>query len=849
MKTQGILLALFLAIFTLYCSASKAAASPPTLPVLRISGINQTQYSSLQSAYDAASNTDNILIKALDLNENLSLNRDVSITVTGGYNSDFTAVTGLTTNSGTLTISAGTVIIKNLIVTGTGGTDTAPDQFTFTDQTGAALSTLVTSNMITVSGINAASPISITGGTYSVNSGAYTSAAGSVTDGATVTVRVTSSASYSTTVNSTLTIGGVSDTFSVTTITDTLPPTVPQPLTAVAATCNQSNLSWPASTDSGGSGLKGYNIYRNGSYIKQVIAPATTTTDPGLTASTNYTYTALAVDNANNQSALSNAAVTVTPACPDTIAPTVPTGLTATVVSASQINLTWNASTDTGGSGLAGYKIYDGISQAQLGTSTTTSYSESSLNANTQYCFTAAAYDNAGNTSGKSTQMCATTQASSQQPGEHIWSKRYGGSSSDYGRTLKVDSNGNVIVAGRFMGSTADFGGGPLTNIGSMSLFVAKYDAQGSHLWSKAFGGTSSSVLVQSIALDSNDDVMVIGYFSGAVDLGGGVLTSAGLSDIFIAKYSGTSGAHQWSRRFGSINDDYGYGIAADSSGNIVVTGSFKGQVDFGGVTLQGYYTSLETFVAKYSATGTLLWAKNFLNTGDDVGYSIATDANNNIFMTGYFSGRIDFGGGLLTSAGAYDIFVTNLSSAGTHKWSKTFGGTSNDCGYGIAVDGSGNVTVTGIFDDTVNFGGGALYGWQDIFVAKYSGSNGTHMWSRSFGGSSSSDVVNGIAVDSSGDVLLTGYFSYTADFGGGPVTSMSNSQDIFVVKYSGTNGAYVWARSFGSTSNEVGYGIATDSYDDSVVTTGYFLGALNFGGGTLTSAGSLDVYLIKLAP
>jgi len=633
-------------------------------------------------------------------------------------------------------------------------------------------------------------------------------------------------------------------------IVDTTVPTssVTSPASGTTYTTAQTVTISASASDS--SGVTKVEFYDNGNLLGSDTTSVYSW--PWSVSSANsgtHSLTAKAYDAANNVATSTAVTVTVSIGSIDTTAPTVPANLVATGASSSQINLSWSPSTDTGGSGLSGYKIYEGItSQTQIGTSTATSYSDSGLTANTQYCYTVAAYDGAGNTSGKSTQICATTQASSQQPGAHIWSKRYGGLSSDYGRAVKVDSNGNVIVAGRFMGSTVDFGGGPLTNIGSMSLFVAKYNVQGSHLWSKAFGGAGSSVLVQSIALDSNDDVMVIGYFSGAVNFGGGVLTSAGLNDIFIAKYSGASGTHQWSRRIGSINDDFGYGIVVDSSGNIVVTGSFKGQVDFGGVTLQGYYTSLETFVAKYSATGTLLWAKNFVNTGDDVGYSIATDASGNIFMTGYFSGKIDFGGGLLSNAGLYDIFVVKLSPAGLHQWSKRFGSTSNDLGYGIAVDGSGNVAVTGVFHGTVDFGGGSIDGWQDIFVAKYSGASGAHMWSRSFGGSSS-DVVNGITVDGSGDVVLTGYFSYSADFGGGPVSSLNNSQDIFVAKYSGIDGDYIWAKSFGSTSNEVGYGIATDGYDDSVVTTGYFQGAVNFGGGTLTSAGSLDVYLIKLAP
>src|SRR5206468_4098975 len=103
---------------------------------------------------------------------------------------------------------------------------------------------------------------------------------------------------------------------------DTIAPTVPTGLTATAVSCSQINLAWTASIDTGGSGLKGHNVYRNGSYLKQVLAPATSTSDASLAASTSYSYTVLAIDNANNQSAQSVAASAATPGCPDTVPPT-----------------------------------------------------------------------------------------------------------------------------------------------------------------------------------------------------------------------------------------------------------------------------------------------------------------------------------------------------------------------------------------------------------------------------------------------------------------------------------------------------------------------------------------------
>ena len=110
------------------------------------------------------------------------------------------------------------------------------------------------------------------------------------------------------------------------------------------------NIAWTASTDTGGSGLRGYNVYRNGVFVRQVLAPASSTSDTGMAASTTYSYAVSAVDTAGNTSAMSATASATTPACPDSSAPSVPTGLTVSPVSCSQLNLAWVAATDTGGS-------------------------------------------------------------------------------------------------------------------------------------------------------------------------------------------------------------------------------------------------------------------------------------------------------------------------------------------------------------------------------------------------------------------------------------------------------------------------------------------------------------------
>src|SRR5262249_26201036 len=151
-----------------------------------------------------------------------------------------------------------------------------------------------------------------------------------------------------------------------------------------------------------------------------------------------------------------------------------------------------------------------------------------------------------------------------------------------------------------------------------------------------------------------------------------------------------------------------------------------------------GARTSDVAFVDVLTSTsGRYLWSKGFGGStlSDSVIVNaVAADASGNVVITGQLQGRADFGGGALYSAGGSDVFIAKYSSSGAHLWSKSLGSTSTDTGYGIGVDSSGNVFVIGIFQGTVDFGGGGLTsaGGSDIFLAKYS-SSGAHLWSKRF--------------------------------------------------------------------------------------------------------------------
>lgn len=431
---------------------------------------------------------------------------------------------------------------------------------------------------------------------------------------------------------------------------------------------------------------------------------------------------------------------------------------------------------------------------------------------------------------------------------DHIWSRGFGSdSSNDEGLGVVTDPSGAVVVTGHF-GGIVDFGGGPLVSAGGADVFVAKFSAEGLHIWSRSFPETDGG----AVAIDNSGDVLLTGSFIGTIDFGGGPIASAGNYDIFVVKLSGANGTHVWSRGMGGALTDTGLSIFVDDSDNVAVTGSFEDIVDFGGGPIASVGGN-DVFVAKFSgADGTHLWSHGFGGTGSsDRGVAITVDVNEDVIVTGVFEGSIDFGGGELTSSGPTDLFLAKLSGAsGSHVWSHRYGGSSSDEGLAVATDLSGDVVITGMFRDSVDFGGGGSLGSAgatDIFVAKLAGADASHVWSRAFGGSAN-DAGLALALDAAGNVFLTGRFYGAMDLGGGQIGGGPNENvQIFVAMFTGNNAKHVWSRVFGSDLTDEGRGIALGGSADLFLTGVYALD-VDFGGGVISSTGgSRDIFLVTL--
>lgn len=310
------------------------------------------------------------------------------------------------------------------------------------------------------------------------------------------------------------------------------------------------------------------------------------------------------------------------------------------------------------------------------------------------------------------------------QDGTVVWSRNFSGGGFTIASGVAVDSGGNVILAAGFQGSV-DFGGGPLTSAGSYDLALASYNsANGSHRWSRRFGGTGDD-LADTVAIGTNDVIAVAGNFSATTDLGTGPHTTNGLSDIFVATYAASNGAPLWSKAVGGTGFDAAHGVAVDAQGNALVTGYFGlfgGPVNFGAGAVAST-GGADAFLVKYGPSGAHQWSRTFGGLGDDYGNGIAVDSAGSPTVTGSFQLTVDFGGGPRTGAGQIDIFVAHYTDTGQHDWSQAYGSIVTDKGLAVATDPDNQILATGFAQWNVNFGGGTLInaGFADGYLLKLS--------------------------------------------------------------------------------------------------------------------------------
>jgi hypothetical protein len=308
-----------------------------------------------------------------------------------------------------------------------------------------------------------------------------------------------------------------------------------------------------------------------------------------------------------------------------------------------------------------------------------------------------------------------------------------------------------------------------------------------------------------------------------------------------------------WAGRMGAANTDYGASVTTDKQGNVYSIGNFEGLIDldpgaaaanFNSGTVPAFY------ISKLDADGNYVWGGMIKSNVTVYAYGIKVDTAGNMYITGQFYGSCDFnpGGGVFNLlSGAPDIFILKLSTTGAFVWAKALpyvtGNFSSNESNGIAIDDAGNIYTTGGYGATTDFDPNAgtynltSSGYQDIFVSKLDAS-GNFVWAKSMGNPTSGDVGNDITVDAAGNVYVTGHFQGTADFD--PSAAVSNltsagSLDVYVVKLN-SSGNLVWAKALGGTNADIAWGIQCDAAGN-VYTTGNFQGTADFnpGAGSIT--------------
>jgi hypothetical protein len=451
-----------------------------------------------------------------------------------------------------------------------------------------------------------------------------------------------------------------------------------------------------------------------------------------------------------------------------------------------------------------------------------------------------------------------------------IYSTFIGGSGDDFGNAIAVDASGNSYIIGSTNSSSYDITPGAFQTTyggGDYDGYVTKLNSTGTGLIYSTYIGGSDEDGAASIAIDGIGNVYITGQtLSTDFSITSGVLqtTNGGDFDVFVTKLNSTGTTLIYSTYIGGTSDELAYGIAVDNSGNTYITGT-TGSSNYD-ITPGAFQTtiggSIDVFVTKLNSNGdSLLFSTYIGGNGTDAAYAIAIDGSGNAYTTGYTqSNNYDItSGSYQTTHGGYnDLFVTKLNSLGTALIYSTFiGGSSNDYGNAIALDGSGNAYVTGWttsgdYDITTGAFQTTYGGNDDVFVTKLN-SAGTGLIYSTYIGGSGPDYGNAIAIDGSGNAYFTGRTTST-DYditSGAFQTTIGGQSDVFVTKLNSMGTGLIYSTYIGGIAYDEGKAIAINSSGNAYIagyTSSYNYHTTTGAFQTTYAGGMYDLFVTKLS-
>lgn len=335
------------------------------------------------------------------------------------------------------------------------------------------------------------------------------------------------------------------------------------------------------------------------------------------------------------------------------------------------------------------------------------------------------------------------------------------------------DTSNNLFVTGYFQGQNVVAGCNLVVsedddNITYGDMFLAKIDAGGNCKWSKGFGDDDDQAAL-AVTTDADGASYMTGFYQGDVDFGDGVVPNNGGTDAYLAKYD-ANGVLEWVNQFGGTGSQQGTRLAGDGDSVVVLGSAGSSSINLGGEDLP-MPDAGGMFVGKFAKDGEHLWSVGFATNTFSYYGALAIDDNGDVVISSNVGGELpDFGGGDL---GPGHTFVLKLAGdTGEHLWSRGFGDGTSESLRAAACDANGNVVIAGSFADAIDLGGDKLFtqGNDDIFLAKLA-SDGTHLWSKSFGTSTGYERPYGLAINGSGRIYLTASIGAGTDWGEGTST------------------------------------------------------------------------------
>ncbi|MBK7964976.1 MAG: T9SS type A sorting domain-containing protein [Bacteroidetes bacterium] len=374
------------------------------------------------------------------------------------------------------------------------------------------------------------------------------------------------------------------------------------------------------------------------------------------------------------------------------------------------------------------------------------------------------------------------------------------GSASAVGINMAHDNFGNVFLSGTFQ-DTIDFdpglGNAWLSSTGAYDIFLAKFNGQGNLIWVKAFAGTTFDGPV-GLVVDNGGNPILLGQFQQTLDVNpdpnvSNNITSFGNEDLFLAKLDST-GNFLWAKQFGGANSDFPTMLRQDVSGNLIVSGSFRDSMDVDPSPNVQYLRSnggVDGFLLKVNNQGNYVWAKKIGASAGDAVNGVDVDNSGNVYACGTFVGTVDFDPGAnvvnqTAPSSTQGSFILKWDAAGNYIFVKPILSTNSSGNVSatyLNLDASGNVFVIGDFSRQIDFNPDlaavdtltSVSNSQDIFLTKLS-STGTYLWTRTFG-NNNIDFATGIVNDVQGNVYFKGTFTGIVDINPHPVDSfMLNS-------------------------------------------------------------------------